>query len=167
MRSLEPPDRLHLEAAQGWLILGNHIEADNELDRIAPQCRAHPDVLVIRWLIRARAEKWSVAFEIARTLVEQHPENPFGWIYQAYALRWMEGAGIHSARDALLPAAHKFPNEPTIAFNLACYACQLGNLKEANDWLQKAIDLGGKKEIKTRALNDPDLEPLWPKISEL
>ena len=68
MRSLEPPDSFHLEAAQGWLELGNHIEAEKELDRIAPQLRAHPTVMVVRWLVCAKARKWSVAFENARTL---------------------------------------------------------------------------------------------------
>jgi hypothetical protein len=29
-------------AAQGWLELGNHIEAIEELENIAPQLRAHP-----------------------------------------------------------------------------------------------------------------------------
>jgi hypothetical protein len=31
----------------------------------------------------------------------------------------------------------------------------------------KAIDLQGKKEIRLIALDDPDLEPLWPDISEI
>ena len=45
MKGLEPPDSIHLQAAQGWLELGNHLEADKELDEIAPQLRTHPDVL--------------------------------------------------------------------------------------------------------------------------
>jgi hypothetical protein len=51
--------------------------------------------------------------------------------------------------------------------NLACYACQLGNLKQARDWLQKAIDLANTKEVKLMALSDPDLEPLWKEIGTL
>jgi len=42
----------------------------------------------------------------------------------------------------------------------------LGNLAGARDWLAKAIALGDATEIKTRALDDPDLEPLWTKIGE-
>ena len=45
MTPLEHPDVHHLRAAQGWLELGNHLEADKELDEIAPELRAHPDVL--------------------------------------------------------------------------------------------------------------------------
>jgi hypothetical protein len=40
-------------------------------------------------------------------------------------------------------------------------------LEEARAWLRKAIDLGDEKEIKLRALDDPDLEPLWANIGKL
>jgi hypothetical protein len=40
-------------------------------------------------------------------------------------------------------------------------------LKEAMKWLEKAIAAGGKKEIQTMALDDPDLEPLWREIAKI
>jgi len=52
-------------------------------------------------------------------------------------------------------------------YNLACYSCQLGNLKEAMGWLEKAIDLAGKEDIRLMALEDKDLEPLWSRIGEI
>lgn len=51
--ALQPPDRFHLLGAQGWLELGNHVEADAELDKITPPLRAHPAVLEVRWAIYA------------------------------------------------------------------------------------------------------------------
>jgi hypothetical protein len=48
LKPLEHPGSFHLKAAQGWLELGNHLEADKELDEIAPTLRKHPDVLEIR-----------------------------------------------------------------------------------------------------------------------
>ena len=36
MSRLEPPDTMHLEAAKGGLELGNHREANQELEKIAP-----------------------------------------------------------------------------------------------------------------------------------
>ena len=57
-KSLGHLDCLHLQAAQGWLELGDHLEADKELDEITPQLRAHPDVLEVRWQVYAHAEKW-------------------------------------------------------------------------------------------------------------
>src|SRR5690349_10510510 len=53
---LEPPDSHHLAAAQGWLELGNHAEANNELERISPTLRAHPDALEVSWQIYAAAK---------------------------------------------------------------------------------------------------------------
>jgi hypothetical protein len=66
----------------------------------------------------------------------------------------------------LLPVVDKFPKEYIIRYNLACYACQLGNMKEARDWLKKAIDLAGTNQVKLMALDDPDLEQLWREIGE-
>ena len=76
--ALQPPDCFHLEAAQGWLELGNPAEADDELDKITPELRAHPDVLKVRWEICAAAKKWDAALEIAAALVRLAPDDPFG-----------------------------------------------------------------------------------------
>lgn len=54
-----------------------------------------------------------------------------------------------------------------IAYNLTCYECQLGNQKRALQNLEEAIDLAGKKDIRQMALDDPDLEPIWPNIAEI
>jgi hypothetical protein len=63
--------------------------------------------------------------------------------------------------------ADRFPDNYTLRYNLACYACQLGDLKQAWQWLSKAIDLAGKTDLRQQALDDPDLEPLWTRISEI
>jgi hypothetical protein len=52
-------------------------------------------------------------------------------------------------------------------YKLACYSCQLGNLKAAMEWLEKAIDVAGKMDVRTMALEDLDLEPLWANIGEI
>lgn len=59
IQPLHPPASLHLLAAQGWFELGNHLEADKELDEITPGLRAHPGVLEVRWQIYAAAKKCS------------------------------------------------------------------------------------------------------------
>jgi hypothetical protein len=58
MTELKHPDTLHLQAARGWLELGNHLEANEELEKITASLRAHPAVLEVRWRIYAKAEKW-------------------------------------------------------------------------------------------------------------
>jgi hypothetical protein len=66
------------------------------------------------------------------------------------------------------PAAERFANEPVVSYNLACYAAQLGRLDDAWEWVQKAIKAAGNTEqIKTMALADSDLKPLWERIQAL
>jgi tetratricopeptide (TPR) repeat protein len=165
MKELEFHDRRHLEAAEGWLGLGNQIEAFEELEQISPQLRVHPDVLELRWQIYAKDNKWEACVNIARAIAKLAPSHPNGWIHLAYSLHELKRT--KEAKDVLIPIVDEFPKEDFMRYNLACYACQLGNLKEAGQWLEKAFAIGDSKQLKLMALNDPDLEPLWRKIGEI
>jgi len=170
MKVLEPPDSHFLSAAEGWLELGRPDEATRELDQIAPVWRNHPDVLERRWHIAAYAREWCQCLELARSLIDQEPTRVTGWIHQAYALRRVGEGGLQLAWDALLPAAGRFPRNPIIPFNLACYACQMGRMDEARQWLARAFSIGrviGTADaIKSMALQDQDLEALWGEIKK-
>jgi predicted Zn-dependent protease len=158
-------DQRQLTAAEGWLELGDWVEANEELERITPEMRTHPFVLRVRWSIYAKAKKWEMAAEVARGMTVMLPDNSFGWKHWAYALHELKRT--KEAWGVLIPIADKYPDDYIISYNLACYACQLGNRKEALQWIDKAIDLAGKKDIRLMALDDLDLEPLWPDISEI
>jgi predicted Zn-dependent protease len=119
----------------------------------------------VRYGIFAKAKKWEVAAEVARGVAAMLPENSWGHIQCAYALHELKRT--KEAHDVLLPIADKFPEDSTIAYNLACYCCQLGDRKAALQWLGKAIDLAGKKDVRLLALDDPDLEPLWKDIADI
>ena len=162
MRELEPPEHHHLSAATGWLELGNVAEARSELARLAPASQDHPDVLELRWRIHAEEKDWPAAVTVARKLIEVDPENPGGWINQSYGLH--ELRRTPEAWERLLAVADKFANVSTIPYNLACYACQMGNLPAARHWLAKAVQARGKAEVKQMALVDPDLQPLREEI---
>jgi predicted Zn-dependent protease len=165
MKPLELQDQRHLDAAQGWFELGNCMEATEELEQITREMRGHPSVLEVRFHIYAAAKKWEYAVDIAKAISEFVPDNPFGFIHQAYSLHELKRT--QEAWNLLLPVVDKFPKEYIIHYNLACYACQLGNLKAARAWLKKASDLAGTKQIKRMALKDADLEPLWKVIGEI
>jgi len=165
MKELGLNDQRHLKAAEGWLGLGSALEANEELEQITPGMRAHPDVLCIRWEVYAKAKKWDMAAEVARGISVAVPDSPFGWIHWAYSLHELKRT--REAYDIVNSVVAKFPDEVMMRYNLACYACQMGNLKEAMAWLEMAIDLAGKKDIRMMALNDPDLEPLWTQIGEI
>ena len=97
-------------------------------------------------------------------LTQLEPEEPGAWISLAYATRRKTGGGIAQARAILIQAWQTFPEEKIIAYNLACYDCQLGDLNAARLWLEKACVLGNARKIKHMARQDPDLEPLWPDL---
>jgi hypothetical protein len=105
--------------------------------------------------------------QFAQALLRRAPERPTGWLHQAYALRRVPDGGLHKAWEALLPASDKFPKEAIIPFNLSCYACQMGQLDTARDWLRRAVEIAGKATIKRMAVKDSDLQPLWSEIRKL
>ena len=164
---LVPPELFYVSAAYGWLDLGNVAEARAELANIGADFRAHPDVLEVRWAICAEEEHWIEGLQVARELLLYAPERSSGWLHQAYALRRIPDGSIRKAWTALLPAFDKFPTESIIPYNLSCYACQLQMLDAARVWLKRAAVIGGKEKIKSRALSDPDLQPLWEEIKNL
>jgi hypothetical protein len=167
MHKLEPPDTHYLLAAIGWLELGNPAEAKAELAQVSPAQQDHPQVLELRWSILAEEKRWEEGLQVAQILLRRAPERPTGWLHQAYALRRVPNGGLAKAWEALIPAFDKFPKEAIIPFNLSCYACQMGHLDAARQWLHRAVRIGGKDTIKRMALGDSDLEPLWPEIRAL
>jgi len=166
MKPLEPPDTHRLSAAIGWLELGDRSEARAELASISPAMQKHPDVLEVRWSLLPEERNWPEALQAARDLVQEAPERAVGWIFQAYALRRLPDGGLQAAWDALLPAFERFPSQTIIAFNLSCYACQMGQVEAARIWLGRAAAIGGKSAIRQMALAEPDLEPLWGEVRQ-
>ena len=167
-RTLTVPDSMFLEAAEGWLGLGDWKSAEEELEKIMPEFRADPVVLKVRWEICALGNKWDAGVEIGRMLVEAEPGESFGWVNRSYALRRASGDGLRAAYEALKPAADQLKDLEQVTFNLACYACQLGRLDEARQWWTKCLSGaardGTKNRIKQAALAEPDLQPLWQEI---
>ena len=168
MNPLEPPDLMYLNAAEGWLGLGDWREANEELEKIGPQNRAHPDVLEVRYEVYAKATKWDACVDIAEAIVKLTPERAFGWIRRSFALH--ETKRSREALEKLLPAMTLFPMDITIRYNLACYECVLGNTGKAKLRLAQAFDLAQKEgcfnEYRLMATEDRDLEPLWGALGE-
>jgi Flp pilus assembly protein TadD len=166
MQPLEPPDSHHVSSAIGWLELGNTREALAEIAQISPEGLNHPDVLEARWMAAAAGNDWREGLAVAQRLVELEPKRASGWLHRAYALRRISQGGLTAAWDALLPAVGKFPKEPTIPYNLACYACQLGQIDEARQWLLRARKMSEGSGIQRMALSDEDLKPLWAEVAK-
>lgn len=126
------------------------------------ECSVHPHVLLVHWEIYFRAENWQAAHQIAEALITRLPDEPIGWIYRSFALKQMHQT--KAAVQQLLPAARKFSDDWRIAYNLACYNAELGDVANAWNWLDHAIEIGDVEQIKLEALAEPALESLWAKL---
>ena len=157
---LEHPDRQYCQAAAGYMQLGMLLEANAELDQIDPFNRAAPEVLAVRIAIYQRLEKWELMQELAKRLADFQPDDVQWTISLAYATRRADS--IHDAKEILLNAEPKFPNEATIKYNLACYFCQTGDIKTAKSYLKKAFEID--LNLRVAALEDEDLKPLWESL---
>ena len=155
---IEPPDSHHLRAAEGWLELGNWREAAADLERVAPALRVLPDVLALQFRVFAAGKDWERALIVGETLVELMPEHPGCWIDRSNALHYL--GRYQEALDQLLPGWKKFPTNPVIPYNFACFTCRMGQLDIAREWLLIALALPGGQELRAQAAMDPDLEAL-------
>jgi tetratricopeptide (TPR) repeat protein len=169
MDDLDITDLRHVIAAEGWLELGNHLEANAELEQISASTRAHPEVLEIRCKIYEKVGNWRACFDIASAIVTLAPDTPFGWIRRSFALHEMKRT--KEALERLEPAMELFPSEIVIYYNLACYECVSGNIGQAQVRLAQALEIAEKSasydEWRLAALDDPDLAQIWQHLGKL
>lgn len=146
----------HLSHLHGYLELGMDREARRELRSLPESVREEPPFLAAAMQIHQNAGRWPSTARFARKLLEKQPKEAGWWIALAYATR--RSKSIEAARRILLRAEKPFPSEPTIQFNLACYAAQLGESEEARSRLARAVSL--EPGFAKMAETDPDLEPI-------
>ncbi len=163
IKPLEVKDGFHLQAAEGWLGLGDVESATNELKEVSPAEHKHPAVLSVHYQIYAQAKQWDEAVAVANELMKLLPEEPFTWINLAYATRRKTGGSIPEAKEILQSAEPKFPKHYLFPYNISCYCSQVGEFDQAWQWLKKAVRIDNAA-IKKMALDDPDLKPLWASL---
>ena len=76
LAKLPVADQKHLEYAQGWLGLGNWLEANDEFNNITPGLRTHPEVLRVWFDIAQRGGNWKLAYGVAHALFEARGGRP-------------------------------------------------------------------------------------------
>ena len=154
---LAPENQTHLTAAEGYLTLGLFIEAEAELARVSPDAQPRAEVLMVRVHLYQATKRWRDMQAAAMALVSLEPFDPQWVLALAYAIR--RANSIAAARVILAAALNQHPTNPMIQYNLACYDCQLGELRSAKKFLKTAFGLD--PSLKSLALDDEDLEPLW------
>ncbi|MSU34582.1 MAG: tetratricopeptide repeat protein [Pedosphaera sp.] len=165
MIKLSTPNSHLANAAEGWLLLGAPGDAQTELNQLSPDGRRHPRYLDLQWQVFAAGRQWDAAFSVAQQSIDLWGQFPGGWIQRAYAARRRTAGGLALAFECLIPADALFPKEPIIPYNLACYSAQLGKLDEAWLWFETAVKRGRPEDLRTMALRDEDLRPLWPRLA--
>jgi predicted Zn-dependent protease len=146
----------HLSHAQGYLALGMVEEAAAEIERITGPDAQSLQVISVRLAVLHEQKNWPVVRDVASELICRTPDEPSIWVTWAYATRRADS--LAAAEKILLNAERHHPTDPTIQFNLGCYACQRGDLVEAQTRVDRAIALD--KNFAELAATDPDLAPL-------
>ena len=146
-------------AALGWLELGNPAEALAELDRIDPEVQSEPAARAARLECLMVAKQWDAADPIGEALCAECPGEVHFWLHFAYTARRRTGGSLEEAYEILAPMRAVFPDEWLIAYNLACYLCQMNRLDEAEELLAEARMMSGEK-VEQLAADDEDLAPL-------
>ena len=152
----------NIQAADGYIDLRMLPEAYLELSKVPPEYRPHPAFQSVLLRHACEEKDWHKAAEIGQHLCDLTPDDAGAWIQYAYATR--RATGIQHAQPILERATILFPTEPIIPYNMACYACQEGDLERARNLLSAAAELF--PDCRNMALEDEDLKPLWPELEE-
>lgn len=146
-----------LAYARGYIALGMIKDAEAELNAIEESERGLLDEQRVRVDLHMEAKRWARVAVVAEAVVEFLPEDEQVWISWAYALRELQR--VEKAQAVLLRAEEEHGHKSAILhYNLACYACLLNDLEEANRRLKRAIKLD--KRFEEEWARDPDLKDL-------
>lgn len=161
------PEQIQLQKAlsyaNGYRELRMFADANAELDTLPKTQHSSEPVLQMKLAIAMDSETWIQAKLIAKKLLDHNPTTSGHYINYAYATRRAES--IEAAKWVLLDAVSKFPSEALIHYNLGCYECQAGQLKEAKNRLLVAFSLDAKH--MKMAAEDEDLKALREWIANL
>jgi hypothetical protein len=136
-------------------------EAWDQLEEIAPEQRHHLEVVRLRIHILLALERWDSAAVLAESLITKGVRDGGIYLNAAYAVR--RARSLLEANELLLRGEAILEKDAMFHFNLACYACQLGDLEGAKMRLGKAVEID--ETWRAKALDDSDLEPLWESLS--
>ncbi|HLH56538.1 MAG TPA: hypothetical protein VKY92_23335 [Verrucomicrobiae bacterium] len=156
-------DRKHLEAAEAWLHLGNHVEAAKE--GIAADLSTDPEVLSARWEICVAGKRWDAAFEVASELVATNPKRTKNWLRKSQNLKELKR--IREARVNIRLARESNDWAVDDLYELACEAANLDDLEQALACVTAATGKPGFDQLKALALVTDVFEEIQPQIQVL
>lgn len=152
-----------IQAASGYFELGIFDEAVRELEELSPEEQTRIEVLALRLVLSSAQQKWNEAATWGEAAVQVAPGEVAMWLQYAYAVR--RARSVEAAEAILGQAIKLHPEEATIHYNLACYACVSGKIPEAKMHLREAF--ARESDLKQLARKDEDLQALWDIVANL
>lgn len=147
-------------AAQGYVELGLHEEAKEELSHLPALAAERVDVIELTVLCHMGDRRWAEALVLTQKLCVLEPEEPGGFIHAAYCLH--ELGQTTAALDLLARGPATLRTKPVYYYNLGCYLACLGQDEKALNLLKQSFEMDGS--LRSHARKDPDLDRLRPKL---
>ena len=161
---LEHDDLRSLVAAQGYLELGMFLDANAELNEIAPERRHLPEILEVRMHIFCALKKWELMQTVAKKLALSDPEN----------VRWTALMGLRNPSCGLHRGRQAHPDQRRrAAGGRSPVSFQLGVLRvpaRKSGWGERAtqpglrtqsqIPLAGSRRLRLGAAVGDDADKL-------
>jgi predicted Zn-dependent protease len=147
-------------AAQGYVELGLHAEAREEMRQLPKAAFDRSDVVELTLLCLMGEQRWGEALVVAQKLCELEPQQPGGFIHAAFCLH--ELGRTREALDLLARGPASLRTKPVYYYNLGCYLARLGEEEKALHLLRQSFEMDGS--LRRHARHDPDLDPLRDKL---
>lgn len=147
--------KMALSHANGYRELGMFKESLSVLNSLTENEKSEKAVLVMFVAVNSDIQNWKKVLYFSKKLRLSYSNELEWWIQEAYALRRVKTKGIIDAEQLLLEAVIKFPEDAIVPYNLGCYRCVQGDLKEAVKYIHRAISLDPK--YLDLAMTDSDL----------
>ncbi|MEJ0000940.1 MAG: hypothetical protein WDO13_18280 [Verrucomicrobiota bacterium] len=141
----------------GYLELEMNADANEALEVLPIEIKAHPLVLSARLELLMVTKRWEDGVILGQSLCGLWPKHFDFWFRTAYCLHELKQTT--EAKQTLLNAPEPIRDTALFSYNLACYEAQLGDLDRAKALLR--VCFSKDANMKATALDDPDLEPLW------
>ncbi len=150
-------------AAQGYVELDLHDEAQRELLHLPADQQNRVDVIEIRVLCHMHEQQWAEALKLSPKLCCLQPDEPGGFIHAAFCLH--ELGRTEEALDLLSRGPSSLRTKPVYYYNLGCYLARLGQNEKALQVLKQSFEMDG--DLRRDARRDPDLHNLRKQLENI
>lgn len=155
-----PVDARGLVSAEGWIELGLFDDAAEELHRVPPQLKSTIEFCILWVRIYAATNAWANVECMCETLTKHAPEDSFTIRFQAEAFHRQGRSREAFAVYQMAPI--RFKDGVEYFYDMCRFLCAIGDLPLARIVLARAVKLD--RGISKRALDDPELEPMWVEL---